>query len=105
MEDKECPSMVRQAFEDMSSLFTTSSGRSEIQQSLRLCSPINSTSEQLRLIDLWIENAFASLGMENYPYAIGDLPAYPMKSACSVMKANVQATQNYVSTKKKNVVR
>ena len=35
-----------------------------------------------RDVNLWIENAFATLGMENYPYAIGDYPAYPMKAAC-----------------------
>ena len=96
MEDRECPSMVKQAFSDMQQMFGSESGREQLATDLQLCAPINSTSQQLRLIDLWIENAFASLGMENYPYSIGDLPAYPMREACSVMKSNVQATNNYV---------
>merc|ERR1712137_573871 len=89
--------MVKQAFDDMTSMFNSgNSGRQQMSQDLRLCTPVGSSKDDLRLVNLWIENAFASLGMENYPYAIGDLPAYPMREACSVMKANVQATNNYV---------
>jgi pimeloyl-ACP methyl ester carboxylesterase len=67
----DCPNMVRKAIADMHGLFSSSSGRATIEQQLQLCSPLENSDAQLRLLDLWIENAFATLGMENYPYALG----------------------------------
>jgi len=98
MEDHTCPDKVRTAFAQMISAFESSSGRDQIVEDLRLCSPLDDTADQLRLVNLWMENAFASLGMENYPYAIGDLPAFPLKNACAVFNQNLKETGNYVES-------
>jgi len=85
MEDGTCPSKVKSAFVQIEELFTTSSGRMQLEKELMLCSPLGSSPVQKRILNLWIENAFASLGMFNYPYPLNGLPAYPMKAACSKM--------------------
>ena len=91
MEHVQCPTLIKQAFSEIESLFASSSGRQTIEQELMLCSPLDSDSTQLRILNLWIENAFASLGMENYPYPVGGLPAFPMRVACDVMYTTVQS--------------
>ena len=35
--------------------------------------------ESVDLLQLWIESAFATLVMENYPFAVDPFPAWPMK--------------------------
>jgi hypothetical protein len=86
--NSDCPALVRSAFVQIGELFQTEQGREQLSQELGLCTPIGAGAENQRLLNLWIENAFASLGMENYPYSIGDLPPYPMEAACEVMSAN-----------------
>lgn len=85
-EDPACPGLVRDAFSEMIDLFSTASGRQQIQEDLKLCTPLVGSDKELRLLNLWIENAFASLGMENYPYSIPPYPAYPMRVACDAMR-------------------
>ena len=97
MQDISCPSLVKSAFGEMSELFQTSSGREEMAQKLELCSPLDDTDEQLRLVNLWIENAFASLGMENYPYAIGALPGKLLNITNSVCIFNSYFSSNSIS--------
>jgi len=90
--NKDCPDMVRSAFNQINSLFSTSSGREQLSAELGLCSTIGEGADEQRLLNLWIENAFASLGMENYPYAIGDLPPFPMEYACEVMSTGLTSS-------------
>ena len=90
--NKDCPDMVRSAFNEINSLFGTSNGREQLSAELGLCTTIGEGADQQRLLNLWIENAFASLGMENYPYAIGDLPPFPMEYACEVMANDLSSS-------------
>lgn len=75
--DAQCPNIVRSAFDAIDDLFSTQSYL-DLQLRLSLCAQQTIP----RLIYLWVLNAFATLAMENYPYAAGDLVAYPMFQAC-----------------------
>jgi len=89
-QDQRCPDLVRMAFTELIDSFSTSDGLDNVEKQLQLCSPLQNSSLELRDVNLWIENAFASLGMENYPYQVGDLPPSPMKYACQVMYEDSQ---------------
>lgn len=69
-----CPNLVRDAFSMILAADSSASGRAAISQELGLCS----TYESFDLLQLWVESAFATLAMENYPYAIDPFPAWPM---------------------------
>jgi len=86
--DSICPEMVTNATNQIVSSFYKPSERATIQEQLNLCSPVGNTTDDLNLILLWVENAFATLGMENYPYAVAPFPAAPMNASCALMKAN-----------------
>eukprot|EP01104_Vermistella_antarctica_P013156 TRINITY_DN3946_c0_g1_i2.p1 TRINITY_DN3946_c0_g1~~TRINITY_DN3946_c0_g1_i2.p1 ORF type:complete len:473 (-),score=90.89 TRINITY_DN3946_c0_g1_i2:44-1462(-) len=55
---------------------------------LNLCSPV----DDLRTLNLFIENAFADMSMEDYPYAIPPSPALPMDAACTAMLGAVNSS-------------
>jgi len=83
--DPRCPALVQTAFNQILALAATPEGRIEITTKLQLCGALEPGPAPLRLLALWIENAFATLGMENYPYPLYGLPAWPAEYACSVM--------------------
>eukprot|EP00053_Salpingoeca_punica_P007734 m.70486 g.70486 ORF g.70486 m.70486 type:complete len:486 (-) comp14302_c1_seq1:444-1901(-) len=79
-----CEQYARMAFQELFALFNKgSAGLQAIAEDLGLCQPINGTLADFRKLMLWAENAFAILGMENYPYATGGFPASPMDVACA----------------------
>lgn len=94
-----CPTRVQNAFAQIIAKSQSASGRAEITQKyeflgsvcrlpharLGLCTPLAAGAAPLRLLNLWIENAFATLGMEDYPYPLYGFPAFPMNAACSIM--------------------
>lgn len=60
-----CPSLVQKAFQNMLQLDGQGSyGQAVLKRQLSLCKPYSS----LDMLQLWIESAFASLVMSNYPY-------------------------------------
>jgi lysosomal Pro-X carboxypeptidase len=59
-------------------------GRAEVERELGLCSAPRVDDEHL--INLWLANAMADLTMENYPYAFGGLPAWPLSVACTKLR-------------------
>ena len=66
--DPSCPNLVRQAYSQIISGWNAgSSQRAQVLDSLRVCAPPEgkNAAQQLRVLNLWIENAFAGLGMEN----------------------------------------
>jgi len=83
--NKQCPDLVRQAFGTILQAFDpkgrTENGPERISAQLGLCTTIESAD----LLQLWIESAFATLVMENYPFAVDPFPAWPMKVACERM--------------------
>jgi len=79
----ECPDISRRAFSDLLRLMQQGeSGREQVAAQLSLCSVPDEGPQQLRLLEMWIQNAFAGLAMENYPYPVGPSPAWPMRVAC-----------------------
>lgn len=95
-----CPQYIREAFEKINHLYSSDSGRVQIQQQLRLCHSLNGSKAEHRIVNLWIENAFATLGMENYPYPIDDYPSSPLFAACNLLSANISSS-NAVSVSSK----
>jgi lysosomal Pro-X carboxypeptidase len=87
MGDPMCPGLVRDAFIQIYQLAQTAEGRMEITQKLNLCSPLQAGDNATKLLALWVENAFATLGMADYPYPFDGLPRYPLQASCSVMKS------------------
>lgn len=86
--DKSCPDRVRSAFKEIQSAWTTPAGRVAMSSRLGLCNPAKAAEMyKFDLIQLWAESAFATLVMENYPYAIEPFPAWPMNVACQNMVA------------------
>lgn len=73
----QCPNIIRAAFDAINDLFSTQSYL-DLQLRLSLCAQ----KTVPRVIYLWVLNAFATLAMENYPYATGDFGAYPLFAAC-----------------------
>lgn len=70
-----------------------SAGMRKITKVFNLCSPAKEEADYRHLL-LWIRNAFTSLAMGDYPYPttfIANLPAYPVKYACTAM-ANANST-------------
>jgi len=87
--DPTCPDLVRTAFSRILNLVSTPQGRVEVSQKLQLCSVLEEGAAATRILALWAENAFATLAMLNYPYAVDGLPANPLLLACTVMKSNI----------------
>jgi len=83
----DCPRLVRIAFDQINQLSLTPEGRNEITQKLKLCSPLEAGPAAIKLLALWVENAYASLGMGNYPYTFDDMPPYPLFASCNIMKS------------------
>jgi lysosomal Pro-X carboxypeptidase len=83
--DPNCPTLVRNAFIQIFELAQTQSGRDEITQKLNLCSPLAEGPAALKLLSLWVENAFATLGMADYPYPFMGMPPYPLEISCAIM--------------------
>lgn len=74
----ECPNRVRRAFSAILEGSKTTEGKQDISRRLNLCSEM----ESFDLVQLWAESAFATLVMENYPYAVDPFPAWPMTESC-----------------------
>ena len=47
---------------DIESYAQSEAGRAELTAELGLCTPLEEGAEALRLLELWVENAFALLG-------------------------------------------
>jgi len=84
--DPLCPNLVRKAFSEILQTVKTDAGREDISKRLKLCDTIQDDGPAVRLVALWIENAFATLGMENYPYPFEGFPPNPMIASCEIMK-------------------
>jgi len=84
---KDCPNLVRGAFNEIYSKFKTEEGRAWITSELPLCSSVGSTDADLRMVALWVENAYALLAMLDYPWpnAGVQLPKYPIDESCKMM--------------------
>eukprot|EP00005_Dracoamoeba_jomungandri_P006421 CAMPEP_0174260868 /NCGR_PEP_ID=MMETSP0439-20130205/10800_1 /TAXON_ID=0 /ORGANISM="Stereomyxa ramosa, Strain Chinc5" /LENGTH=516 /DNA_ID=CAMNT_0015345219 /DNA_START=36 /DNA_END=1586 /DNA_ORIENTATION=+ len=86
LQHPECADMMRASFSAVAQLWSEgSAGVAKVVSGLRLCESPTPDAAGLRLLNLWAENAFANLGMEDYPYPLDDLPAFPMLSACQVL--------------------
>lgn len=95
---KECPDLVRSAFNEIYSQDETEEGREWITQELMLCSTLEEGESALRNLALWVENAFASLAMADYPWPSpygSDLPAYPIDVSCSTMAGSTDRSLTY----------
>eukprot|EP01095_Lingulamoeba_sp_RSL-Kostka_P002150 TRINITY_DN13040_c0_g1_i1.p1 TRINITY_DN13040_c0_g1~~TRINITY_DN13040_c0_g1_i1.p1 ORF type:complete len:513 (-),score=184.43 TRINITY_DN13040_c0_g1_i1:87-1583(-) len=95
MEDPNCPNYVRTAFAYILDNYDDDEERQKISESLGMCSTLESGDQQLRLFELFILNAFATMTMGNYPYPAEGLVAYPMKESCKVMKTNLDTSNIY----------
>lgn len=82
--DSTCPDRVRRAFSTILEASKTALGQKMVSQQLGLCTVM----ESFDLVQLWIESGFATLVMENYPYAVDPFPAWPMDVACKRMLAH-----------------
>ncbi|KAH3763197.1 dipeptidyl-peptidase family protein [Pelomyxa schiedti] len=85
--NQNCPNLVRSAFNEIIAKDSTPDGRQWITEQLRLCSPLEEGEDALRLVALWIENAYAQLAMLDYPWPNSGavLPAWPIDVSCDVM--------------------
>jgi len=81
-----CPDLVRQAFSLIFQESQTPQGLLDVSTRLNLCTPLQSPSD-LRMLALWVENAYANIGMENYPYPFGGSPKYPMFVSCNLLQS------------------
>jgi len=80
-----CPDLVRESFQQIFLLAQTLDGRELVSQKIGLCSTIDEGPAALKLLSLWVENAFATLGMADYPYPFDGMPPYPLQASCNVM--------------------
>jgi dipeptidyl-peptidase-2 len=81
---KLCSSLVRQAFVEITAAFRQFN-MLPIVTGLGLCQP---QPPSLRVMTLWIENAFATFAMLDYPYAADDMPANPAAAACAAAESD-----------------
>lgn len=80
--DPRCPDLVRTAMAQIADAASSESGRAQLSMELGLCTPLASGDAALRLLNLWVENAYALIAMINYPYATGGFAANPMTVSC-----------------------
>lgn len=95
--DPTCPTLVRRAFVRIDSLAATLAGRAVVTKALRLCTPLADGADALHMLALWIENAFALLGMINYPYATGGFVAHPLAASCEAMRQGGGSAESLLS--------
>eukprot|EP00300_Choanocystis_sp_HF-7_P025205 c2691_g1_i1.p1 GENE.c2691_g1_i1~~c2691_g1_i1.p1 ORF type:complete len:510 (-),score=98.65 c2691_g1_i1:143-1672(-) len=77
-----CPATVRNAFSRLLEL-TSAGDFAAIRSAFNLCDDI--TSSEVEHLILWVQNAFTSLAMCDYPYPtnfLAPLPAFPVRVAC-----------------------
>jgi hypothetical protein len=82
---------VRGAFNELRDKWKTPAGRSLATKELQLCTEPAAGDDSLRLLALWVENAYANLGMLHYPWPNpngSELPAWPMDAACAAMTSD-----------------
>lgn len=88
--DEKCPTDIRKGFRTLEALrnSTASSNNDaifkEISSIFNLCSPIEN-SQQIKMLEEYIEDALVGLAQYNYPYETNFLnptPGYPVKVAC-----------------------
>ena len=93
-----CPALVRSAFSELEAQWADPAQRASAAASLGLCDalPLLSPDRSFRLLQLWAENAFATLGMEDYPYPVAPFPAWPMQVACqnALLAANASSSSS-----------
>lgn len=88
----QCTVQVKTAFQAMDTAISKGDF-SSISQKFRLCKDLKSLEDYRHLL-LWIRNAFGYLAMMDYPYPtdfMGNLPAYPVKVACSLLMSETDA--------------
>eukprot|EP01105_Mastigella_eilhardi_P003450 TRINITY_DN143_c0_g3_i1.p1 TRINITY_DN143_c0_g3~~TRINITY_DN143_c0_g3_i1.p1 ORF type:complete len:491 (-),score=126.91 TRINITY_DN143_c0_g3_i1:938-2389(-) len=82
----ECPDLVRSAFNELNTKArANAAGRSWVTSELMLCSPLAQGEDALRMVALWVENAYAQLAMLDYPWPYNGLPAFPIDESCALM--------------------
>jgi lysosomal Pro-X carboxypeptidase len=86
-----CKINVAQAFQDVFDLAATPTGRDQLTSIFKLCSPLGPSDGEA--FALFIQAAFDSMAMGNYPFSTYYIsgtpnhpaPAWPMRVACSFM--------------------
>eukprot|EP00656_Telonema_subtile_P017394 TRINITY_DN1932_c0_g1_i2.p1 TRINITY_DN1932_c0_g1~~TRINITY_DN1932_c0_g1_i2.p1 ORF type:complete len:500 (-),score=96.07 TRINITY_DN1932_c0_g1_i2:95-1594(-) len=95
--EPECADNIRKVWPVMFELGKTPAGRAELQDSFKLCKPLESEADVSRLAGMHL-NALDSMAMGNFPYPSNYLiyqqtldpslmlPAFPVREACKFMK-------------------
>jgi lysosomal Pro-X carboxypeptidase len=84
----ECRSGIRTSWNIIESLASTANGRTTLTNIFKLCSPLTTQSQAMRLFG-WASSAISYMAMGNYPYPTSyitnggcNLPAWPFNLAC-----------------------
>ncbi|KAF0718531.1 Aste57867_1633 [Aphanomyces stellatus] len=87
-----CIPNIKSVWSKIQAAATTAAGRATLASSFGFCAPFESEEAALGLVD-WIQGAFASMAMGNYPYpssylmnGVSIMPAYPVRVACGFHK-------------------
>ncbi len=62
-------------------------GYTTLSDKFKLCQPLKTDADYKHLL-YWIRNAFTTMAMVDYPYSasfLGNLPAWPVNYACSLI--------------------
>lgn len=81
---KLCSALVRQAFAEITQCYQQGAFL-PLVTGLGLC---QSQPPSQHVLTLWVENAFATFAMLDYPYPADDMPANPAAAACAAAEAD-----------------
>lgn len=104
-----CEANLKSLWPKLINAANSSAGRKLISESFRLCSPMQAADEVYGLID-WINSPWALMAMGNYPYpcsyimhGLSDLPAFPVRVACSFLASDTLSTEDLFEAVRKSV--
>ncbi|ETW05690.1 hypothetical protein H310_03409 [Aphanomyces invadans] len=87
-----CVPNIKSVWGKIEAAAKTPSGRDTLATAFGFCKSFDTEADALGLFD-WIQGAFASMAMGNYPYpssylmnGVSIMPAYPVRVACSHLK-------------------
>lgn len=82
-----CSKLVSKTWPVLDQFGSTEDGRQTLQEKFQLCEALNESS-YLDFRD-WVRDTYTFLAMVNYPFSanlIGELPAFPVKAACNLLR-------------------
>jgi dipeptidyl-peptidase-2 len=90
---RQCATIIRQAFVETAAAFN-SGDPTPVINGLALCQQSSAAAQ--RDIVRWVENAFATFAMLDYPYAANDLPPNPAQAACDATETTFANSGNAI---------